>query len=71
MKKEEEEHDDDDDVHSGINQPVLQRPKPSSQLPTQSVQQGVKELTPKEKMLLNKLKKADEEAAKLGWLLYH
>ena len=66
MKKEEEEYDDDDDVHSGINQPVLQRPKPSSQLPTQSVQQGVKELTPKEKLLLKKLQKADEEAAKLG-----
>ena len=26
----------------------------------------VKDLTPKEKLLLNKLKKADEEAAKMG-----
>lgn len=64
------DHDDDDDVRSGVNQPVSQRPKPSNELPTPSVvvqSGGVgKELTPKEKMLLNKLKKADEAGAVLG-----
>lgn len=71
-KQDLDEHDDDDDVRSGVNQPVAaQKPKPSNELPTPSVQSqatgdAAKELTPKEKMLLNKMKKADEIGAKLG-----
>ena len=71
--------DDDDDVRSGKDQPI--RPKTSKprvrfqaqQSQSNNVQNnaaqeqkyGQKELTPKERMLLNKLKKADEEAARV------
>lgn len=61
-------HDDDDDVRSGVNQPIL-RPKTSKEPPSPTLvvpTAGGKELTPKEKLLINKLKKADEEAAKMG-----
>ena len=73
-----QEHDDDDDVRSGKEEPIKQsviRPKTSGPAvrlqtppqPRQAEEPPVKkELTPKEKMLLNKLKKADEEAAKVG-----
>jgi hypothetical protein len=62
-------YDDDDDVRSGKNE-IIQRPKTSG--PMVRTQQQAdepspqKELTPKEKMIMNKLKKADEEAAKVG-----
>lgn len=66
-KIEENDDDDDDDVRSGVNQPVSQAIKqktPASPIPNNN--NGAKELTPKERLLLNKLKKADEEAAKVG-----
>lgn len=51
---------DDDDVHIGrMNQ--TQRPR-TSYISSHSPN---KQLTPKEKMILNKLKKADEEGAKM------
>ena len=63
-----EDYDDDDDVRSGVNQPI--RPKTSgatpSIAPSSPLNNPGKELTPKERMMLNKLKKADEEAAKVG-----
>ena len=68
-KKNEEEYDDDDDVRSGVNQPVSQIKRtsiPSMNASIGANQNGGKELTPKERLLLNKLKKADEEAAKVG-----
>ena len=73
-KKVGDEYDDDDDVHSGVNQPVVQVRKKSStstNVPSGAAMPpnngGGKELTPKERLLLNKLKKADEEAAKVGY----
>lgn len=54
VNKNNETYDDDEDIRSGVNQPVSSKPKTSQ------------ELTPAERMRLNKLKKADEEAAKLG-----
>jgi hypothetical protein len=69
----ESNYDDDEDVRSGKDQPVL-RPKTTGpamrseqkQQPASIPEEPKKELTPKEKMLLNKLKKADAEAAKVG-----
>ena len=59
----EPEYDDDDDVRSGVNQPTSPAVKPKNMsIPANAG----KELTPKERLLLNKLKKADEEAAKVG-----
>lgn len=65
--KQDESFDDDDDVKSGSNLPTYPRPKTST---APNVNSG-KELTPKERMLLNKLKKADEEAAKVGSVNFH
>ncbi|CAF0886112.1 unnamed protein product [Brachionus calyciflorus] len=54
--------DDDEDIKIGQNfQTVISRPKT-----TVYTSAPEKELTPKEKMLLNKLKKADEEGAKMS-----
>ena len=55
-----DDHDDNQDI--SIRNTV--RPKTSG--PTSSSSNMGKELTPKERMLQNKLKKADAEAAKLG-----
>jgi len=59
----EPEYDDDDDVHSGVNQPASPLAKQKN-----AASPAGKELTPKERLLLNKLKKADEEAAKVGYI---
>lgn len=65
-----EDYDDDDDVRSGVNQPI--RPKTSgatpSIAPSSPLNNPGKELTPKERMMLNKLKKADEQAVKVGYI---
>ena len=66
------EYDDDDDVRSGVDQPTykVNRPKTTSGHPVNSKSNPTgfseKELTPKERMLMNKLKKADEEAVKVS-----
>ena len=60
----ESEYDDDDDVRSGVNQPTS--PNVKQKTISSPVNNAGKELTPKERLLLNKLKKADEEAAKVG-----
>jgi hypothetical protein len=57
---EEEEEDDDDDNHETL------RPVSTSLPQTIGGNKTMKELTPKERLLLNKLKKSDEEARKLG-----
>ena len=71
-------YNDDDDVRSGQNEPIRpktsgpavrnQQTKPQSNdnLSAQQLESPNKDLTPKERMMLNKLKKADEEAAKVG-----
>jgi hypothetical protein len=59
-EEEEEEEDDDDDNHETL------RPVSTSLPQTIGGNKTMKELTPKERLLLNKLKKSDEEARKLG-----
>ncbi len=64
-------YDDDDDIRSAVNQPTYKinnRPKTSGPVNSKSTPSGFSEknITPKERMLLNKLKKADEEAIKMG-----
>jgi hypothetical protein len=66
-----ESYDDDEDIRSGVNQPSYQmnnRPKTSvaSFGPKKTEGYPEKELTPKERMLMNKLKRADEEAVKMS-----
>ncbi len=70
-----EYYDDDDDVRSGVNQPTYKvaRPKTtavgpvnSKSTPTGFPEKEKPELTPKERMLMNKLRKADEEAVKMS-----
>ena len=57
----EEEYNDDDDDDEETLRPI------STSLPqTIGGNKTMKELTPKERLLLNKLKKSDEEARKLG-----
>ena len=55
-----EEEEDDDDNHETL------RPVSTSLPQTIGGNKTMKELTPKERLLLNKLKKSDEEARKLG-----
>lgn len=62
--KKESEYDDDDDVRSGVDQPTS--PNVKQKTISSPANNAGKELTPKERLLLNKLKKADEEAAKVG-----
>jgi hypothetical protein len=59
-EEEEEDDDDDDDNHETL------RPVSTSLPQTIGGNKTMKELTPKERLLLNKLKKSDEEARKLG-----
>lgn len=73
-----DDHDDDDDVRSGVNQPVYD-PRPKTSVASQrrnSIKneaappaEQAKNLTPKERLMLNKIKKANEEAAKLRFEL--
>ena len=62
-QSEEESEDDDDDVRLGVG---TVRPKTAGASFHESNQYKSKELTPKERLLMNKLKKADQEAMLIG-----
>lgn len=62
-QSDEESEDDDDDVRLGVG---TVRPKTAGASFHESPQYKSKELTPKERLLMNKLKKADQEAMLIG-----
>jgi hypothetical protein len=71
--QENDSYDDDDDIRSVINHPTYNSNRPKTiagPVNSKSTPTGFceKDITPKERMLMNKLKRADEEAIKMGQL---